>query len=82
MREWLFKQIFSKLIPFKWIDGHKTDIARIAAFISGLLLLAQEFFPEYLPFLTQGQLILTTILSLVGVEIGKAHREDKENEKS
>ena len=77
MRSWLFKKIFSEWIPFKWIDGHKTDIARFAAFVSGVLVVVTQFFPEYAPFIDQGQAGIAALLSLLGIELGKLHKADK-----
>ena len=77
MRKWLFEFLFKKIIPFKWIDGQKTSISRWAAFISALLLSGVELFPEYVPFITQGQALLATVLSLLGIELGKVHKGDK-----
>ena len=78
MRKWLFEKIFSRWIPFKWIDGHKTDIARIAAFIAAVMLVGGEHFPDYVPILDEAQSLLIVVLSLLGIELGKIHKEDKE----
>ena len=77
MRAWLFRFIFKDLIPFKWIDGYKTEIARLAAFISALLVIAVEYFPEYVPMINQSQSFLLMLLSLWGIDIGKQHKELK-----
>lgn len=77
MKAYIFKFLFEKLIPFSWINGNKTEISKYATFISSILLLATEFFPEYVPYLTQTQAIIATVLSLVGIQIGQEHKEIK-----
>ena len=77
MRQWLFKQLFENWIPFKWIDGNKTEIARWAAFALATLSVVAQFWPEYAPFVDAAQAKAGTILALVGVEIGRWHKEDK-----
>lgn len=78
IRAWLFKQLFQRWIPFKWVDGHKTDISRFFQFVSGLFLLVQTQFPELAAHVDQGTALLTFIASTLGVEIGKVHADDKQ----
>lgn len=77
MKRTLVRWFLEDTIPFKWIDGHKTEIARYATFSFAVLTLVAQYFPEYAPFITQGQAMLLTLLSLVGVEIGRSHKEAK-----
>jgi len=77
MRAWLFQKFFSDWVPFKWIDGHKTDIARVATFVFAVLVVATEYYPEFVPFIDQFSAVMATVLGLFGIEVGKQHKELK-----
>ena len=77
MRTMIIRWLFEKFIPFKWINGHKTEISRWALFISTLFVIASQVWPEYSPAFVQGKELLMLALSVAGVEIGKIHKEIK-----
>lgn len=73
----IFNFIFRKVPILNWLDGHKTTISRIAAVVSATLLAVAMYFPEYAPITDQVMLAVSTLLSLVGIEIGKIDKEIK-----
>lgn len=81
MKEWIFRKVFSEWIPFKWIDGHKTEIARLFTFLSGLLLLLQKTLPQYAGVLMDVNAQLMALIGLLGIQIAQAHREIKSGAK-
>lgn len=77
IRNSVFEFLFRKLIPFKWIDGHKTQIARISTTVFSVLTVVATIYPEYVDFISETQAAIGTLLSLVGIEIAKIDREIK-----
>lgn len=76
IRRVIFKKVLSEWVPFKWIDGHKKEISRVAAFLSAILLAGQHFFPE-IPYFTMVNAQLTAVLSLLGIALAEAHDDIK-----
>lgn len=77
LKKFIYKKVLSEWVPFSWIDGHKKQIARWAAFISAVLMAGEAYLPEYTIFdMLNNQLL--AILSLLGISLAEAHDEAKE----
>ena len=76
IRRWLFKQLFENIVPFKWINGNKTEIAKVALLLSAAIAAAQEIYPE-IPWVGQLDAQWAMLLSVLGIEVGRMHRADK-----
>lgn len=77
IRAWLFKKVFSDLPPFKWIDGHKEEIAKVLTFIFAISAIAAEFFPQYALIINESVALIATIASALGILVAKVHSADK-----
>lgn len=78
LRDKIILFVFSKLVPLSWLDGYKTSISRIATIISAALTIGAAQFPEYIDFISEANAAILTVLGLVGIEIGKIHKEVKD----
>lgn len=77
IRAWIFRKVFSELPPFKWIDGHKTEISKVLTFIFAVATIAAQFFPAHTLLINEGLALLATLASALGIVIGKVHAADK-----
>jgi len=77
MKNLIFKYVFEKWIPFRWINNHKTDISRVVTLVCSLAFVVGQYYPQYVPYISQTQAFVGTLLGLVGIEIGKMHKEVK-----
>lgn len=77
LRRKMFQLVFEEIVPFKWINGHKTQIARVATAVFATLYTFAQFFPEIQVPLEHVHALAGTVLGLFAIELGKIHREDK-----
>jgi hypothetical protein len=81
MKAKIMNFIFRRLIPFSFIDGHKTEIARYVTFVSAVLLIVARFFPQYAVLVDESNAAITMLLGIAGIEIGKMDAEVKNAQK-
>jgi hypothetical protein len=80
MRKWIFEWLFSKLPPFSWINGNKTQVAEGFAYVFAIIWALQEIHTQFglgVESLHWLNAQMGVLASLLGVEIGRKHKEDK-----
>lgn len=69
--------VLSKVLSY--VDGHKTDIGRILMFVSALLAILQQFFPE-IPYLSEIVTYSGAVIGWIMTELGLQHAAVKKLE--
>lgn len=80
MRERLFRWIFADLPPFRWLNGHKTDIAKIFLYLFALIPAVQTVNTQFgivMPMLEGINTHMGMLWSFLGLEVARQHRRDK-----
>lgn len=76
MKAKIMRWFAEKFLPLAWLNGHKSEIARILILLGALQEAAAIAYPQY-EFLSQTQTIITFCLGYLGLEFGCWHQKDK-----